>query len=96
MESQPQNPENFHPCKQNVRPDLDPICLTLKWYSRNNFSKKLILKDKKQEEFSRKYTNLLSGISMLCSSFTSDRISFLESRTVIPLANIISTKNFEG
>ena len=38
MESQPQNPEfrnnpeNFHPCitVQNVRPDLNPNCLTLK------------------------------------------------------------------
>ena len=27
-----------------VRPDLDPICLTLFWYSWKNFSKKFILK----------------------------------------------------
>ena len=30
--------------QQNVGPDLDPICLTLCWYSPKNFSKKLILK----------------------------------------------------
>ena len=30
--------------QQNVRPDLDPKCLTLWWYSLKNFSKKLILK----------------------------------------------------
>ena len=31
---------------QNVRPDLDPNCLTLWWYSWKNFSKKMILKKK--------------------------------------------------
>ena len=30
--------------RQNVGPDLDPICLTLRWYSWKNFSRKLILK----------------------------------------------------
>ena len=30
--------------RQNVGPDLDPNCLTLKWYSKKNFSKMLILK----------------------------------------------------
>ena len=30
--------------RQNVGPDLDPICLTLLWYSWKNFSKNLILK----------------------------------------------------
>ena len=30
--------------RQNVGPDLDLTCLTLGWYSRNNFSKNLILK----------------------------------------------------
>ena len=30
--------------RQKVGPDFDPICLTLRWYSRKNFLKKLILK----------------------------------------------------
>ena len=30
--------------RHNVGPDLDPNCLTFRWYSKKNFSKKLILK----------------------------------------------------
>ena len=40
-----------------VGPDLDPICLTLRWYSWQIFSKKFIFKNqqttKKQEKFPR-------------------------------------------
>ena len=43
---------------KNVGPDLDSNCLTLKWYSLNNFSKKLILK--KSEDYKKKHTKLPS------------------------------------
>ena len=44
---------------QNVRPDLDPICLPLWWYAQKIFSKKLILKKIKQTEKSmQKYSFL--------------------------------------
>ena len=36
--------------KQNAGPDLDPNCLTLWWYSRKNFSKKLILKKNSRQQ----------------------------------------------
>ena len=40
---------------QNVRPDLDPNCLTLWWYSWKNFLKNLFLKKISRRQKSMKY-----------------------------------------
>ena len=42
--------------RQNVRPDLNPIWLTLYWYSWKNFLKKLILKKKSADKIAWKNT----------------------------------------
>ena len=47
-----QNANRLDPdqAQQNVGPDLDPICLTLRWYSWKKFSKYLILKKKSADD----------------------------------------------
>ena len=45
--------------RQYVGPDLDPICLTLRWYSWKNFSKKLSLK-KTADDKKKNMKNFLS------------------------------------
>ena len=40
--------------RQNIQPDLDPICLTLRWYSWKIFFKKLILKNSADDKKSMK------------------------------------------
>ena len=42
--------------QQDVRPDLDPNCLTVWWYSWKNFSKKLILK--KNQQMTKKHAKI--------------------------------------
>ena len=42
--------------RQNVRPALDPNCLTLSWYSWKNFLEKLILKEiSRQQKIKQNY-----------------------------------------
>ena len=52
---------------QNVRPDLDPNCLTFWWYSWTNFSRKLMLKNQQHEKFPsrrRLYNQLVEHCSI--------------------------------
>ena len=60
----------------NVRPDLDPNCLTLWWYSWKIFSKKLILK--KNQQATKKHEKIPRGqIHVTCYSFMKGQLCTL-------------------
>ena len=76
--------------QQNVGLDLDPICLTLRWYSWKNFSKKLILKKAADDIKMFKYPSMQRVHSVECLINGQIKLSIISIKEEGGLSKLIS------
>ena len=82
--------------RQNVRPNLDPICLTFWWYSWNNFMKLMSLKkiSRRQKSVQRRQLKIVpcNEISCVSLSITSSSLSPVSNGSKKNLSVVICLK----